>query len=839
MVILQDPSGHYYIAPSPPSFYKSPSPPSSSGGSSNDRPADSPRTPSENIGTPNPSRPPSSSNRYSTPSENIGIPKPSSSSGQLGQTIQPGQNPDVAGDPGARSYGALTLSANEAGKFENNRGVAYWTQQSQSPTEAIGEASFVANTPQVYRNVATRGLYVSNQANIREGQDTYNQYNKLVKDFKANPSSYEGLKGVTTTQEKDGTTYGLTNDFFTDNINASSIRYNAVTGAKKDFSNLSYGTQQRLKFASVGQSIGSFAIGIQEFTYTTAGYGGQAYYNPDGTRIKKNAKFGDTAQFKDDKFTFRGDIGKIGHYPTTPTTTTFMGNPGQYLKEKVTTPEFLGSAMIVTPLVYGGVAGVSANIKSLGWERGIVESVAGASPVRIKTATYAQGIGANTKFTNINSVKYTNPKGITTRVYSGSSGNIKIYGLEKSAFIKGQTIGGGFSSTETPFMRISGGGAYVDTGVRSTMTPYSFTSGGSGSAYGATGNQFITNINTPNFLGGTTNVYASRGVTAYTSTQGTTFNTNLNSAYKYTGGSATNKIKPGVTRFKSGSGKPVYEFENLGGGDTLYRPSSRFRFTPNIQGTEIDLNVIGGSGGSAGSTFNVGGSSNAITGLKQATAGGFSGVVLPANIPKPSFTSFKSVVPFVSTKTQTPQSQQKYSYSQQATTVKPEVKVIQESPTIQVPIFKPITKTRSASSSRSRQIQITTPIVDTTTQTKQKQRPVQITKVRVKQVSITKSLNLPGLSSFSYSDTRPVSRPYIQTGGGTPPPFIMPLFAGGDGLLRLGNVKPKKSPSDYTPSFKALFFKIKGKKKEGISTGFKFRPITKGFSFQRVRKIKL
>jgi hypothetical protein len=56
------------------------------------------------------------------------------------------------------------------------------------------------------------------------------------------------------------------------------------------------------------------------------------------------------------------------------------------------------------------------------------------------------------------------------------------------------------------------------------------------------------------------------------------------------------------------------------------------------------------------------------------------------------------------------------------------------------------------------------------------------------------------------------------------------------GQLGKGIAKGRQ-PKKYTPSFTALFFKIKGKKPTGIETGLRLRKITKGYSIFSRRKI--
>lgn len=72
-------------------------------------------------------------------------------------------------------------------------------------------------------------------------------------------------------------------------------------------------------------------------------------------------------------------------------------------------------------------------------------------------------------------------------------------------------------------------------------------------------------------------------------------------------------------------------------------------------------------------------------------------------------------------------------------------------------------------------------------------------------------------------------------------PAVIPLFKP-SGALRgggVGNVPSRYGGAEYAPSFTALFFKIRGKKKpKGPATGVRFRPITPDYSFQKVRRVK-
>ena len=63
------------------------------------------------------------------------------------------------------------------------------------------------------------------------------------------------------------------------------------------------------------------------------------------------------------------------------------------------------------------------------------------------------------------------------------------------------------------------------------------------------------------------------------------------------------------------------------------------------------------------------------------------------------------------------------------------------------------------------------------------------------------------------------------------PPLLWGADVGGLRKRRVGGRRAK----GYIPSFKALVFGIKGKKPKGIETGLRTRPITKVFSFGKIK----
>jgi len=685
MVILKDSkTGKYYIAPSPKSFYES-KPSTSTGGSSGGVSSMDP-----NINT-NP--------EFDRNIGGITIPGRSSGGGssgggssggvssmdpnintnpefdrkidgaivpgqkQLGQRLTPGQpspdinkgyfggaNPNIhkgyfgGANPNIQERGVLTVTKEEGARLQaSGEAKPYWVVESETPRDAIEEGAFAGSTPQINRNLNTRSLYEYNFQNILAGKQTYKSYKDTVTEFKADPQSFEGRAGVTKTENEGAFTYQLTPEYFDKTIDYDQIQKDALVGAKTRFSNLPSSTRRRLNVVGYGQGVSSAVLGIGEFTGTMFVNMGVQTSNEKGVFEKRSFKFG-------------GTLGEIRNYPSTQSTVKFLDSPGGYLKQKATAPEVLGQATVMVPLAYQGVKSLATNIKTFGVAGGVTETLASASPFKIKPGIYSQPIKSDTTFTNIKSVKGTS-NGITTRVYSGSSGNIRLTGVEKSAIVNGKTVGGGYSSTRTPYTQISPGGR-ITTGTRTTLNPYTFVSGGSESVYGARGNQYFTQVITPSYKGGTSTIISSKGVTAYSSPEGTKIYSNLNKAYRLTGGSASNKVNTGIKDFISGRATPQYKTSysgdtriNLNTGsssrDFIYSPSGKYKLTPQLSGREYDLNAILGGQGNKGYTSFKGGGGSSGSGLKGMYKFGDGGIRAVIQTPTPATlpTSTK-VIPF-------------------------------------------------------------------------------------------------------------------------------------------------------------------------------------------------
>jgi len=770
----------------------------------------------------------------------------SSSSGKLGTVIVPGVSTvDKTGyigtPPPTQEAGVMTVTPEEASALKGTS-ATYWTMQSTTPQGAITESAFSGGITQTNRNIQTKNLYLSNWRNILAGQEQYKQYSQTVKDFKADPSSFEGKVGVVGTSTQEGTSYELTPKYFENTINTKNIYADALTGAKARFESLPGGTKARLKASSYGVGVSSAVIGVGEFGATMVANMGMATSDESGKFQKRTVKFG-------------GTLGEIRNYPATPTTYSFTEKPGQWIKEKATAPEFLGQATVIVPMFAQGGYSTFKNIKTYGWKAGTVETLAGVSPFKIRSGIYSPSVKPEL-YQDTKVFKFTNKGGITTKVYGKDYGGVKLRGYEQSGKIKGQTVGGGLITTETPYMAIRGGGVYTQTGIKTTGQYYTFLGKGSGTS-GAIRDPATSFLLPQRYtVGGASVVWASKPITAYTSATGTKYTGDLSKAYLYTSGGSAKDFGGGKKFFVGGQAEAGYKMSGAGTDTRILSPSGKYRFKPTVSGFEYDLNVIfGGAKSGAGSLGTGSGTGGGYTSgggrtlLKfdggtatKLKLGGGTGIMAPTptttTVSQPTQSTF--IPPATVTK---PPKTSQISYPGVKTTVKikaPEVVTKPDTTTITIPEIS----TRPRSRGRSRTATITIPKIDQVTTQQPTQDTIQapviipVQKIRQDQISrkATATLNFP--SSFGrpnypyeYSTPRPI------------PTVKIPTFAGGGRFLKLGNVKAVASPTRYTPSFSALFFKIRGKAPRGTPTGIRFRPITSGFSYSRkkirVRRIKI
>ena len=742
--------------------------------------------------------------------------------------------------PTIQERGVFTVSPTQAETLKGTDKV-FWTQQSTTPTGAIEESAFVGSTPQIHRPIKTRGLYEYNIKNILAGEETYRQYKKISSDFEADPKSFEGQEGFTKTETKEGIAYGLAPSYFEKQINVSDIYGGAGEQARARFKALPTGTRRKLTISGYGAGVSSAVIGVGEFGGTILLSGTTQTFKEGEGFTGRSMKFG-------------GSLGDIRSYPSTTPTTTFLADPLKYSKQKATSPEFLGGASVVIPLVTLGATSAYKNIKTYGWGTGSAETISAFSPLKIRSGIYAQPITKDTTFKNIQSIKGTKG-GITTRVYSGSSGSIQMAGIEKSALAKGKVVGGGQVITRTPFLEIRGGGTSVTQGLRITKAPYTFGSTGTGSAfYGRGGKSFSTLLDT-GLKGGTSKIITGKGSTFYISDKSALFTSDPTKAFISTGGGTSKQIGKGVKYFTSGKATPQYKTKYYGeldlnkgtfGRDFIHAPTGKYKLTPQMSGREYDLNIIMGGAKEKGFTSFMGGGKGGKA-LKQYTT--FKDTGLKAVVPITKTTPISKFKPLlimrpsgqtVTTPTSKYAGLGMYEKTEGGLLIGQEPKTLTEIKTDITPII------RSGSRSQIKPIQkhIAIPKIDTIQKPTQTQikipKVIPVRKTLLRQSSRT-ALDFKtnfGASLTTLKAPTTIRTPTTRIPITTPIPiFPIPFIAGGGRSMGMGKVGSPASSTRYIPSFSALFFKIRGKAPKGQPTGLRFRPITKGFKF--IRRIKL
>ena len=737
-------------------------------------------------------------------------------------------------------YGALFVTEKEAQKLQGS-GVPYWVIKSKDKDKALREAEFASNVPYIsQKGIKTRGIYEYNQQNIIAGKKIFGTYENISQSFKEDPTKFKGKEGYTETKTKEGMEYSLSPKYFESQINLKNVYSSSLKEAKTDFSNLPQSTRRKLNVGGYGTGVSKAGLGVVEFGGTIlTNLGQQTFKKGEGMKARK--------------FFLGGGAGKILTSPAIQTTVKFTESPKQYIKEKSRSPDVLGQATVIVPLVTQGARALVSNIKRYGTKGGIVETTSIFSPLRIKSGVYAKPITTKTKFTNVEIIKGTNVKtGITTRAFRGSSGGIKLSGVEKSAIIKGKKIGGGSTITDTPYTEIGGG--KIVSGVRTTYSPYTFETTGSGSVFGAKGSKFYTQALTPKIKGGISTTYTSRGLTAYSYPGGSKFSTSFNKVYSYAGGGATAKTGiRGVSKFIAGRRTPIYKTSTFG--DTriklrsttytssrysltnvkatfkksfVYEPSGRYKLDPKISGKEYDLNKIFSGKGGEGYKFSGTGGLKTVTKLDTS---GISAIVLPTT--KPTFKGSSKIIP--------PTTKAGTTSQVLAPQFKGVTKIESREIGSTISAVTPKVVSRGGTSTRSRQTPVTilssnvfTGVkpkgkVDTAIKNLQTQKIVPVQKVSLRSIST---------SIFTGYGGTPVPTTYTPTTPKIPVPFTFPLLSGMfSGSLGSGKVKSRRTERKYTPSFKALFFNIKGKAPKGTATGLRLRPITPGFSFFRKKKV--
>lgn len=730
--------------------------------------------------------------------------------------------------------GVKTAIDGEVGKASN----AYRYDRNTPLARQMDEVAYVGSIRNVGYSkpgtLPTREEYVNTRAKAETYKVMFNEQQGTITNFKENPGKYINTGQALGTTTKEGEVITATPDLFKD-INPGEIYKGRYEKAYYDVrSSPDLTTGQRVDMATgsfivgLGKGVDSIKKGFASpFTGSLT-----SYKEVDGKIIKQGVSLPESNYLKE-----------YNKQPNLTPTVSFLDKPFTYIGQTVSNPQTLGKATVIAPLAVAGIEGLANNIKTYGVAKGFGETATGILPVKFSNKVYVN------EFTKANIV--------TARTDLGNGDYIRVgYGRTpglKGIYSNGKIVGvsdkielvefnykgvtGGYSKYQTPFTQVTSSGD-IKGGVRTiinTQTSNTFKTTNAG--------YFSGNIGL-NGKGATSFNTRTSSATYFNYENGQTIKyLNTNVKETLVNSFSTSEVN-GVSRFASGNTNAV---DYLTGSKTPIK----------IRGFEINVNQFNLNNPSTANRFTGAKGFNNVKGK-----GGLSSVENLGDV-KPLQTSldFQNNIKGISTQTTktTPivkvSQQSNYAFGMvdygntltrdYGTTTGP---LVLNRPTTTngfnnfnglnfVDVIKPRTTTKSGSNLGFdlRQTPRTTEINKDMTKTVQ--TPINIVKVRIipklGEASAFKFATPSGGNSFNFSPIPPINNI----------PFALPplgLGGGGDMLAGGGNVKAAKSITSYTPSFTALVFGIKGKAPKGrANTGINFRPITKGFKFTRVKKLKI
>lgn len=747
--------------------------------------------------------------------------------GQI-QYSQESQEQPTTLSPTASGASIAFLTQKEGTLASQTRASRYWTLDANTPYDAVTESKFSTGlnlkTHPWGSGFVSRGLYEYNRQQINIAQEQYRNYDELAKEFKRNPQKFEGLEGVEVTETQEGKTYTLTNDFIKNNTpSMEQLEKQGLLQAKKDYSRLAPTEKRKLWAGGFIQGATSVSVATNEFIARMPFYATTRTINPEDVGKEKKTFFnpqGLPDPIKEN-IEFKGSIKEIKNLPTTQTTVSFLGSPTKYLKEKATSPEFQGGAFVVAGVGVAGGTNFIRSVKAQGFKATAIESI--PSPYKIGSGIYME---------KPSQVKLTSFKTNNLRIYGGTAGEtINVYGAEGFKNIGGSVRGVGAYGTQQPYIKVSGGGYFVETGTYSKVTPYVYQQTGVGT------NAFLQ-TNTPIFLqtniaGGTTSGYQGGGFEAY-SQGGKIVKLNQNLPFKkVTPAGIGTQDTPISSSFVSGQGQRVTSITREG-------IKTGVRFKPTTQGTEYDLTKLANTPQTydiVQEGFNAGAGTTQIKATTPIKTNAPSiQIQAPTQAIKPPST-FVPPSPTRLIQEQAPSTTQKAITIQQPK-VDLSTNTITNTKTSTSQII--IGKSRTKTDTRIKQapvLNIDTGL-DSGIETKQKQNVVVIPVVAQaqgqKQIQKLRQVAVPTTftpqTNIEIPTPTPTSSLLI-----VPPPIPAGYLPTGQGVGRA----PPFQEKGFTPSFTALFKKQFGRTKKSNKTGLDYRPIPKGFRFIKVKKIKL
>jgi len=285
-----------------------------------------------------------------------------------------------------------------------------------SPSQAIETGAFFgglglqrATSP----TLKTRGVTIFNIEQAEIAKESFARFGDIKSQFELDPKSFVGEEGVIAkVKEGEVEEITLTSEFFEKEF--ADIPSLAKKRAREKFEGLPSGVQTKLQLGGFAVGGGQALIGVPEFGGTLAtSLGVQTFKEGD---LKK-----------DRGFKFGGSLGEIATLPKGIS-------------------EYSGMVAVGTPFLLLGSGGIRANIKELGFRKGLIESASGLSPLRIKpiitpkiteqfdVLSFEKQVGGKTFTTTIGTQKGYKDIQIFSEQLAGQKGGIQVTTLKTPVF---------------------------------------------------------------------------------------------------------------------------------------------------------------------------------------------------------------------------------------------------------------------------------------------------------------------------------------------------------------------------------------------------------------------
>ena len=438
-----------------------------------------------------------------------------------------------------------------------------------------GSGTFI--TPLVGR---TKEDIIFTQRNVLEAEKVQRELVDIKSQLKADPESFIGKEGV----EVGDDTITLTDKFFEGKFQPSS---ETVVQAKKFFTTLPKRDRVKAGIASVGTGLGDVGAGLVEFGGTLITSFGQQKITEEDIKFG----FGKQLSFP----------GGFGEQPGLPTTTGFLEDPTQFVKEKATSPQLLTEAGSIAALTLFMGGGAVRNIKKLGVTEGSLATIGELQPFKIKPGVFTTKLSETTK-TELRSFKLKEGD-LTGRIIVGA-GKEDPFSIVSFQASKGKSFSRGGTLIEAPATVITPSGR-VETGLITRGTE-SFSLGQQGAKVGLGRGDVLFDL--PSVRGGISNTVTQKRFTLLETPSKSIFEVASSPETLFLGRGAGVTTKPDgfISKFTFGRGQRVFKTElgdktfDIDSGRFLFKsfirePTSKVRFEPTITGKEFDLNKLMGS----------------------------------------------------------------------------------------------------------------------------------------------------------------------------------------------------------------------------------------------------